>query len=652
VTKVLHVLSNLELAGAQKSVTEICVGLRTLGYEVHVAFSAQGGQSPGADEVLVRRLLEADVRLHPLRCLRRRINIAADLAAFAELWSVLRRERPDIVHTHMTKAGVLGQLAAQTGRHSASVHSVRGWSFYGARTRLLRRAYVAVERLAARRTAALLAVSRSTLADGIARGIGAPERYRLVRSGIDFDSWQAARGDPALVRAELRVPAHCKLVGTVGVLSEAKAPQDFVEVARRVAAERPDVCFVMVGYGSLKAEVEAQISAAGLSERFRLLGLRQDVPRLLASFDCFVLTSHWEGFPRVVLEAGSLEIPVVTTEVGEVVDFVRELDGRTARVGDLEQLSKHVLDALEGRFRARPVAASTMAEFSLSSVLRQHVDVYESLRDSSTPNPTPPPPRVAHRMSIDLEDWELDVERTTARERDASCAMERRVAALLRILDGTRTRCTFFALGATARRYRALVRDLASAGHELACHGDQHRRPSSMTKRGFEEDISRATDAIGEITGVQPLGYRAPYLSLRRSDRWVYDVLAANGYRYSSSVFAVEWADKLVASANTQGVREIPVSTLRLGAFRVRAGGGGSWRLLPSAMIVHAVRQAEESGRPFAAYLHPHEFDSNALLPASKARFAYVNLGRRTIPGKLRDVLCEFEFGPYGRELT
>jgi len=261
---------------------------------------------------------------------------------------------------------------------------------------------------------------------------------------------------------------------------------------------------------------------------------------------------------------------------------------------------------------------------------------------------------MTHALGIDLEDWYLDVARHARRDERparaaaqaaAQAAIERQVEVLREILDAARTHCTFFALGTTARRYPHLVRALSGDGHEIASHGFEHRRLDRMTWRERQLDVARAFDAIGELVGTAPLGYRAPYFSLDRiaeRERF-YDLLAAAGFRYSSSCrFAPRRAS----------FTELAVSTIRIGCTRLPVAGGGYWRILPRAALLAIVAGCERRGEPFAAYLHPHELDPRPLAAPGPGEWLWVNLGRRSVRGKLEAAVAAFRFGTYRARLA
>lgn len=385
--RVLHVITNLELAGAQSSVAAICGGLSAAGIEVHLAFSSRGGRTRGSERSLVQAVHSSGTTVHDITQLRRGIDPRHDVRALAALVALIRRVRPEIVHTHASKAGVLGRLAGRIAGVSTIIHTVRGWSFYAARSRPLQALAVACERVAAVRTDAMIAVSSSLADDGRARQIGDPARYRVIRSGIELARFAASR-DHRAARTALGISPAVPVVGSVMALTAAKAPLDVVEVVRRVVDRRPEVVFVVVGYGPLAPALERAARRAGVSAHLKLVGMHEEVADVYPAFDVLLSTSRWEGLPRVAVEAIAAGIPVVATDVGGCSEVV--LEGRTgylAQCGDIDTLASRVLDALgdEGlRARVAAAAPSVLAGFDLAEVISQHLALYAEVTQCRT----------------------------------------------------------------------------------------------------------------------------------------------------------------------------------------------------------------------------------------------------------------------------
>ncbi|HEX6851635.1 MAG TPA: glycosyltransferase family 4 protein [Candidatus Polarisedimenticolaceae bacterium] len=375
--RVCHLITRLELGGAQQNT------LFSTAHHDRARFSVSLWAGRGGildDEA--RAILETDLRLLPF--LRHPISPVADAIAVVRLAAMLRASRIELLHTHSSKAGIVGRLAAALAGTPAVVHTVHGWSFNDTQAPALRRLYVALERLAARRTHALVFVAEADRARGADLAIGDPARYRLFRSGIDRDRYVAPAGVRDATRRALGYGPDEVVVGSLACLKAQKAPLDFVAAADVAARSDPRLRFFIAGDGELRGEVEREVASRGLEDRFRLLGWRQDVAELLAAMDVFVLTSRFEGLPRAVLQAMAAGVPVVATAVGGTPEVVR--DGATGRLvppGEPRTAAAAILGlAADPELRRRCVAAARARlgeEFDIRRMVAGLDDLYLSL---------------------------------------------------------------------------------------------------------------------------------------------------------------------------------------------------------------------------------------------------------------------------------
>jgi polysaccharide deacetylase family protein (PEP-CTERM system associated) len=280
--------------------------------------------------------------------------------------------------------------------------------------------------------------------------------------------------------------------------------------------------------------------------------------------------------------------------------------------------------------------------------------------DTGTPASSIPVTSVGIRnaLTVDVEDY-FQVSALVEhfpRETWSSipCRVEHNVDRILDLLADRGVVATFFVLGWIATRYPQLVRRIVDDGHELASHGYGHERASSMTPEAFRTDITRAKTLLEDISGMRVLGYRAPSFSLGAGNPWAHEVIAAAGYRYSSSVYPVKHDHYGIPDAPRFpwkldcGLTEIPISTVRWGGRNWPAGGGGWFRLLPYAMTKWQIARINRvDARPSIFYFHPWEIDPDQPRvkdAAFKARFRhYLNLARTE--GRVRQLLSDFRWG-------
>ena len=342
--RILHVITKLAVGGAQMNTLISARDISARGYPSTIL---TGPERPPEGNLF--HLAEAwglDLRIAPH--LKRTLSPLDDLLAYLEILREIRTGSYDVVHTHGSKARVLGRLAGSVCPDVRVVETAHGWPFYDSMNPVLRRLYIALEKIGMHRSDAFIVVSPRDARKAASFGIHSFEDYRVIRSGVSFGEFVAARGSGAAGREELGVAPSAKIVGSVMRFCPEKAPQLFVEVAEKVLAARQDVVFVMVGDGPLFRETRALIDDLGLSDRFVLPGSRKDIASLIPAFDVFLITSRTEGLPRTLLESLAAGVPVVSTDVGGVGELLREgRNGILCAEGDTTALAGGVLRLLE-----------------------------------------------------------------------------------------------------------------------------------------------------------------------------------------------------------------------------------------------------------------------------------------------------------------
>lgn len=249
----------------------------------------------------------------------------------------------------------------------------------------------------------------------------------------------------------------------------------------------------------------------------------------------------------------------------------------------------------------------------------------------------------AFEHAISPSDW-------ANQEMRVQTSMER----LLALLEDNSVKATFFTLGWVAERYPEMVKMMSAQGHEIASHGYWHQRATKQTSKVFKEDVGSARKLLQDITGCEIKGYRAPSFSIDKTNDWVYEVLAEEGYSYSSSIYPVVHDHYGVPDAprfkyrTSQGLWELPLSTLQLGQKKLPISGGGYFRLYPYMLTSWAIKRYHAGDQqPYIFYMHPWEIDPDQPRQEGlsfKSRFRhYLNLHR--VEPRLRKMLSEFEWG-------
>lgn len=286
----------------------------------------------------------------------RQMSAAKDIRALRSVRRLLRHAQPDIVHTHMAKAGAIGRISASTLRpRPRRVHTFHGHVLEGYFSPLVERAFVQAERSLAKFTDVLVAISPRIRDELLDLGIGHPEQYRVVPLGLDLDACLAVRGRSGLLRERLGLSADIPIVGVLGRLAPIKDHLTLIAAMERVAGAH----LAVLGDGELHGRLASEVQRRGLADRIHFVGWWTDVASALADMDVVALTSINEGTPVSLIEAAAASRPTVATDVGGVRDVV--VDGRTGYLvppGDVPAVADRLTALLGSSDKRREMGAA------------------------------------------------------------------------------------------------------------------------------------------------------------------------------------------------------------------------------------------------------------------------------------------------------
>ena len=352
--RVLHVITRLTLGGAAENTLASMVALAGAGYDGPLAVGLGESDRASAEDARRRGVTLVDVA-----GLGREVG-PRDLVALARLVALVRRVRPAIVHTHTSKAGFVGRLAARLARAPAVIHQPHGHIFYGyygaGRTAL----YVGLERLAARWTDRIVTLTDRGTDEHLARGIGRRAQYRTVPSGVPTAELRARAPGRAEARRALGLPADAFVVGALGRLVPVKGFDVLVAALPAVAAAVPSARVLLVGDGPERAALQAQAAACGVGQRLHVTGATAEIARALAACDVLAAPSRNEGMGRALVEAMALGVPVVAAAVGGIPAVVGDGEGgRLVPAGDEAALAEALVElGVDHGLRAKLAAAA------------------------------------------------------------------------------------------------------------------------------------------------------------------------------------------------------------------------------------------------------------------------------------------------------
>lgn len=375
---ICHVITRLIVGGAQENTILTCEGLHQRGYQVTLI----SGPTRGPEGSLVERARGGGYEFVELPELIRPVNPWMDARAQRMLRIEFLERRPDVVHTHSSKAGIVARWAAHQARVPCVVHTIHGMSFNRTQPWPVRRAFAWLERRVARRTHALVAVADAMIAQTVAAGVCRREKLLTIYSGMEVERFTPTRWDRAAVRRGWGVGDEHVVVGTIARLFRRKGYEQLLPIMAAAARQDPRLRFVWVGDGAQRRTYEAALERLGLREKTRLVGLipPERVPEMLAGFDVLAHTSQWEGLPRAVVQALLMQVPAVAFDIDGTPEVV--LDGRTGRLvrlGDEAAFTGALLE-LAGDAERRAALGRAGRALCLSRFDWRHmVDQLESL---------------------------------------------------------------------------------------------------------------------------------------------------------------------------------------------------------------------------------------------------------------------------------
>jgi glycosyltransferase involved in cell wall biosynthesis len=337
--RICHIITRLDLGGSAENTILTAIGLRQQGHAVDLVCGVSENP-PSRSETEAQAI---GIRCIRLSTLARPVSPVRDTIALVTLIRLLRKNRYDIVHTHTSKAGIIGRIAALLARTPLVVHTPHGHIFYGYFSSLLTRCFTLLERIVTQWTDALITLTVQEKRDYLDRRIGSPGRMFPILSGIDLSPYRSLRSDRERMRSSIGLERSAFVAGTVARLVPVKNHDLIVSAAFLLRERCPDVKFLFIGDGELRQPLESRVQSLGLDSFFMFLGWRNDIPECLSMLDLFVMCSLNEGMGRAFIEAQACGVPVIGSRVGGVVEAIAEgTTGFLVDPADHEELAEKI----------------------------------------------------------------------------------------------------------------------------------------------------------------------------------------------------------------------------------------------------------------------------------------------------------------------
>ena len=310
-----------------------------------------------------------------------RVPRVRDIRTMWKLYRLLRREQPDVVHTHTAKAGFVGRWAAKLAGVPVIVHTFHGHVFQGYFGSLKTRVFITLEQLTSRITDSILTLTQSLRRElALTYRVARTEKITVLPLGLDLAPFAAAPRKTGTFREQYGIPQDAPLIGIAGRMVPVKNHALFLESAAQIRAKRPDARFIMIGDGELRDDLERQIDNLGLRGFVKITGWLTDMPAAYADMDVFALSSVNEGTPVTVIEALSAGCPVVATHVGGIPDLLEGgRFGALVSSGNAHAFAQAILDTLENPPDTTVAQAAMLNQYGIDRLVSDLAALYKGL---------------------------------------------------------------------------------------------------------------------------------------------------------------------------------------------------------------------------------------------------------------------------------
>ncbi len=370
---VVHLITKLELGGAQLNTIYTAEHLDENCFDAFLV-SGPGGVLKSELAVRERMIFVPD--------LTRKISPGKDMLALVSLWRLLRRLRPQIVHTHSSKAGILGRMAAYAARVPVIVHSVHGFSFAPAQTLFKRSFFLFFEKLCRPLTDHTVFVAESDIRSARRHKLLTAD-YSLIRSGFPLQRFSHRTADVAALKKKYQLRKDNFICGVIAPFKPQKGLFHLLDIADRVIRINPSIIFFIAGDGEERPKLESELVRRGIAENFRLPGFIADIEKVMDIFDIGVSTALWEGLPQSLVQLRLKKKAVVASDIPGNREVIRDgCNGRLVPVDDHPQFASVILQlAADRELRERWAACADedFSEWDAERMVRRQEDLYKRL---------------------------------------------------------------------------------------------------------------------------------------------------------------------------------------------------------------------------------------------------------------------------------
>lgn len=313
--------------------------------------------------------------------MKREINFKSDLSAIIKVRKLIKKHNPDIIYLHSSKAGAIGRIA-NLGIKNKSIYNSHGWAFNMNCNPIKKKIYLFIERALAPLCTLIIAISDFEKNSAIDNKVCKSDKIKVIYNGIDIDEYESKKKKFTLTREELGIPEDAYVIGTVGRLTEQKAPDVFINAAKKIKNICPNAFFIMVGDGELKSDIEEMINQSNVKDSVIITGWVDEPMEYIELFDQAMLLSRWEGFGLVLPEYMLARKPIIATEVDAIPDLIKNnengllvnMDAVDEIASRSESLIKNSQKSISIIDRASSIVRS---KFTIKRVVKEFEEIFE-----------------------------------------------------------------------------------------------------------------------------------------------------------------------------------------------------------------------------------------------------------------------------------
>lgn len=372
--KVAHIITKLEMGGAQANTIYTVKNLNREKFET-LLISGKGGILD--DKVLS----DSEIKVIFLDSLKREISPVKDLKALFQLKKYLSKEKPDIVHTHSSKAGILGRIAGFMAGIEIVIHTFHGFGFNERQFFLKKLFFIFLEKLCAHISDKLIFVSKQNINTAKKYKIGKENQYILIRSGIKISEYKPSTNKNYL--RNFSIPENSTVIVSVGNFKPQKNPDDFYLIAKENIKKHPELHFIYIGGGDRLEEFKKKAEMDKITSNCHFLGWRQDISQILPCCDIFLLTSLWEGLPRSLIEAMLCGLVPLCYKTDGVLDIIKNGEnGFLFDKNDIKGINIAIEKLLNKDYYNKireNVLKTDFSEFDIDLMVKKQEELYQQL---------------------------------------------------------------------------------------------------------------------------------------------------------------------------------------------------------------------------------------------------------------------------------